>query len=101
QYHPLITLLILKQSTYRVVRKLTSDDKIIRSPNITEFTTNTFTTSKNIGSSKIMPAIVYINIPININKSTIKLRITQVLTGKDKRKYVIFTGILYTVKILA
>src|SRR5699024_2183709 len=99
--NPLIALATFKLSPTGGVRKPTSAAKIIIIPKCTGCTPNSVTTGKSIGASKIMPAIVSINIPININESTIKLRITQVLTGKDTRKSVIFTGILSTVKILA
>src|SRR5699024_268949 len=99
--NPLIALATFKLSPTGGVRKPTSAAKIIIIPKCTGCTPNSVTTGKSIGASKIMPAIVSINIPININESTIELRITEVLTGKDTRKSVIFTGILSTVKILA
>src|SRR5699024_2407460 len=99
--NPVIALATYKLSPTEGVRKPPSAAKIIIIPKCTGCTPNTVTTGKSIGASKITPDIVSIYIPININKSTIKLRITQVLTGKDTRKSVIFTGILSTVKILA
>src|SRR5699024_7732518 len=99
--NPLIALATFKLSPTGGVRKPISAAKIIIIPKCTGCIPNSVTTAKRIGASKIMPAIVSIKIPININKRTIKLKITQKLTGKDTRKSVIFTGILSTVKILA